>query len=302
MAISTIIEFEEATAFERLTLDRLIPLYLSNSFTNEIDLREAMAGTGSILVKAAAFVSTSDDAIKKLRLDLLPLLFGAAWKVLDFVVELSICIHDPSQSTKEIRIQDKAKYASSGMLSPLAMNGDPTIWRALGKLYAATKEHRHCLVHRTLSFSETDLSLRGQDKLNHPLTPLSQAEIQAVIASAQIIANAIIHNELDGRSADYLRYELDCLQTHTQLPPLGGKRASVPETFIMKLSLRDDGLYELDLTLARSRAGLNQDIHYDLLIDIPGDLGRKIYGTLESVPDTHIILDLDNLPSYFSFR
>jgi hypothetical protein len=91
----TELEFDAATAFERFILDRATPLLRPSGTRSEITLAQdgtpglrAAAGTA---VARASVDSSSGPASGTLAVgDVYPLLFGAAWKVLDQLVELRL--------------------------------------------------------------------------------------------------------------------------------------------------------------------------------------------------------------------
>ncbi|WP_417787149.1 hypothetical protein [Stutzerimonas xanthomarina] len=224
MSISTTAVFAESTAFERLVLDRLMPRYGSDS-ADEIDLREAMVGTGPVQVKISAFVSLFAHAVAEATASMLPLLFGAAWKLLDLIVELALQQGSAPSRDGNWAIKAKARALTRGDANAAVLGGDPAVWAALGALYVATTEHRHCLVHRLARFCQQSLTLSGVDAQGQPLRALCGEELQAFVRAAQIAADAVIAGGLQAREADHLRYELDRLRAHTGQPLLGGTKA-----------------------------------------------------------------------------
>ena len=79
--IQTVEDFDEATLFERLALDRVHPVPGDES-TDEIDLRSPDQH-GGVVMHVRLHCSVSADAVNSLATALTPLLFGAAWKTLD---------------------------------------------------------------------------------------------------------------------------------------------------------------------------------------------------------------------------
>ena len=86
--IQTVEDFEEATFFERLALDRARPV-LGDESTDEIDLRSPDQN-GGIVMHVRLHCSVSGDAVNSMAVALTPLLFGAARKILDLFVELAL--------------------------------------------------------------------------------------------------------------------------------------------------------------------------------------------------------------------
>lgn len=172
MTISSITEFAESTAFERLVLDRLCPVF-SNDESEVLDLREAMAGTGPTVIGLSFTDSLSFQAVENTKLNVMPPLFGAAWKILDLLLELALhqAGNKPDQKTN-YSIAAKVKAAKNGGGTCALSSADQPLWAAVCAAYAATFEHRHCLVHRLAAFSEHPLRLTGQTASGASLKPL----------------------------------------------------------------------------------------------------------------------------------
>ncbi|GEM_PF-951865 len=303
MPVSTTADFAESTEFERLVLDRLMPCYESGS-SDELDLREAMAGSGPVRVKITAFASLSAHAVAEATASMLPLLFGAAWKLLDLIVELALQQGLAPSSDGKWPIKAKARALARGDANAAVLGGAPALWAALGALYVTTTEHRHCLVHRLARFCQQSLTLSGVDAQGQPLRALGREELQAFVRAAQIAADAVIAGGLQTREADHLRYELDRLRAHTGQPPLGGTRASRPMIIRMSLLPSGDGGFEADFAYVclKARKTSPQGGHCDLWIDIPDDPSRMLFAKMEDVPEQKVRVDLTRLPAYLVWR
>ena len=295
-------DFAEETAFERLVLDRLVPIMSPHS-TEEIDLREAITSTGQINLRMSFSSSMSGQEVAKATLSVMPLLFGAAWKIFDLMLELALHLRREPSEKRHWTIQEKKKIALSGELRPLPLfSTEKNLWNALCKIYAVTVEHRHCLVHRTACFSETPLLLSGKDKSGEALRPLAASELEAFVRAAQLAASTIISGKLDSRNAKHLRYELDQLKTHTNIP-LNGSRACTPTLVRMCLTHAKNDKLQADFAyVCRKSKELNPHKNYDILIDIPDSSNRKLFARLEDLPESKVIIDLENLPPYLSLR
>lgn len=302
MPISNIDEFTDSTQFERLVLDRLIPIFPSHS-GDEIDLRRAMAGAGPVEIRTSASFSLSGQATSELIEGILPLLFGAAWKVLDLLVELLLQKGREPLPAGNWTIKAKLAALDKGDVDWLALGGDQAIWGALASLYAATTEHRHCLVHRLAHFAEGSLTLSGEDRQGNPLRDLRAEELQAFIRAVQVAARAITNGGLQSREADHLRYELDKLCSHTGRGSLGGAKAGCPEVVRMLL-LPKGSVHMADFAYVCSNARKRSPGggHFDLWIDIPDDPSRQLFARMEDVPPEKVIVSLANLPAYLSWR
>ena len=83
--ISSVTEFVEATAFERGALEGLVPLPTArpHSAIKDIQNNAVRVTMGTAVVRVYA------GGIKEVHVDLRPLAFGAAWKVIDLLIELA---------------------------------------------------------------------------------------------------------------------------------------------------------------------------------------------------------------------
>lgn len=299
--IASIHDFTEATLFERLALDRVHPV-VGDECTTEIDLR-APDQQGGVIVHARLHCSTSADAVSAVVLSLYPLLFGAAWKILDLFIELALNLSDEKPKRANWSIDEKVKAAQAGKGFNDILTDDAALWRAVLAAYAATDEHRHCLVHRTAMFSNLTVQLSGVDRHGAPIRPLSKPELDAFIAIAQAVALAVIAGGLEARSADFLRFELDQLQAHTDSHILGGVTRSKPVMVrLMPVQVGID-LFELDFKAAYLLALKRRpDSHYDAWIELPDDSGRTLFARMDEVPKETIRFSLSVLPSYLALR
>jgi len=299
--IATVEEFAESTEFERLVLDRLMPLYSSDS-SDEIDLRQAIAGTGPVKIRITGSTFVFGQAAGEQLEVILPLLFGAAWKVLDLLVEV-LLQRGCRPSRGNWTIKDKTVAVLEGLADWSLLGGDQPLCAALTDLYVATTEHRHCLVHRLTSFAQQSLTLTGVDSRGNPLRSLCREELQAFVRAAQVAARSVINGGLRTREADHLRYELDQLRLHTGHMPLGGAKAGRPEIVRMVL-VPEGGLHVADFAYvcpsARKRSPGGG--HFDLWIDIPEDPSRQLFARMEDVPEQKVRIDLSKLPPYLAWR
>ena len=293
-------DFDEATLFERLTLDRVRPV-VGDESTDEIDLRSP--DQRGVIVHMRLHCSISADAVNSLALALTPLLFGAAWKILDLFVELALNLSGAKPKRRNWAIDEKVTAAQGGLGLNSLLTDDVVLWRAVLSVYAATHQHRHCVVHRTAQFSSQAVQLAGVDKSGSALRPMTKNELDVFLVIAQAVADAVIAGGLKARNADYLRFELDQLREHTALSDLGGKRRSKPVKVRMVPTPVGGELYELDFEAAYSRAAKARPYsHYDVWIDFPDDSGRTLFARMEDVPMERVRFGLDSPPPFLQFR
>lgn len=154
--IGSVAEYDDATAFERWALEGLVPLPAARPHSAVKDIENnairVIAGTAVVRVYAGG--------VKEVHVDLRPLAFGAAWKVLDLLIELALSQAGIAVGT--VTIAEKVEHArnAAGQCPPLT--GDTVLWRALRATYAGTEEVRHSLVHRTAEVDRASGELTGR--------------------------------------------------------------------------------------------------------------------------------------------
>jgi hypothetical protein len=143
--ITTQSDFEDETAWERTVLILAVPLMPLTASGDVLDLR-----TGSIATTLSSLALSSmvgSAAVEELLNSLLPVLFGAAWKIMDLGLELAFALAGLApQHGRRWKINEKSQHAvaHSGNLPDLT--NTTNIWQALGLLYSKTVEVRHALV------------------------------------------------------------------------------------------------------------------------------------------------------------
>ena len=292
-----------ATEFERLVLDRLKTV-IAESGSDAIDLRQAMAGCGPVTINLSLYCSLSEQTRQAFITETLPLLFGAAWKILDLTIELALSVSGEKPSKQNNwRISEKTSKATAGIIPLSLLTNALLLWRALCAIYQATAEHRHCMVQRQASFSGTPLALHGHAKDGHALKPLTATEIAAFIKAAQLLGRGVTHGGIDNRSADYLRYEFDQLRSHTNLQNLSGVKANKP-VLVKALAIDlDGGKLQIDIPYILENAHKRSPgCHFDLQVELPVKIGATLVGRLEDFPTELTCVDLLALPDYLKHQ
>ncbi|KXS54490.1 MAG: Uncharacterized protein AWU57_1114 [Marinobacter sp. T13-3] len=291
--------FIEATGFELLAIDRYLPL-MGDDPGDTWDFREAMMGRGPIRLGvelASEFVGTD----RGLREAMLPLVFGAAWKVLDLLIELTLEQdgYEPDQP-RGWSIKRKRRLVTSGCGDLGLLQLDPQTWQAIGHIYDATAEHRHCLIHRTASFSLSPIQLTGT-ALGAPLTPINEQELHAFIHLAQIVAYGVRNSGLGRRSVDYVHWCLKELERHLAISVPEGSRLEPPRKAWIVLQKTGEGRWIADFAYLyeqmEKRAPKN---HVDVWIEIPGESGYSLFGHLEDIPKQTVVVDPERPPVYLA--
>jgi hypothetical protein len=291
---TTAAEFEEDTAYERYVLSRATPLVPMLESPVRIEVGEGGSfSTATSPQTAQGVVTVGARALQEPTLDpndLRPLLFGAAWKVLDLLVELTLETGQVGYDNVKrgtYKIETKAEHAaqvSDPPVQPFADHLD--LWRRILKTYAATKELRHALVHRRLMVDHTSGSIQATNPATGETDVLTADEQSAFCRLADGVGAAIIDGALSGRQVGQLNWLVNDLAAHHgQLKlsegPVFGRQATV----VCRPLLGSADVLELDGTQlkAAARTAVSNVSHYDL--EVRFEDGRMLAGPLEDAPD-----------------
>ena len=304
-------DFDDDSAYERYVLARLTPLVKKPPGGIEVGLGD----DGSISANVQAVAATTatpagapGDQLK--RSDIAPLVFGAAWKVLDLLVELRLEQLGVARNRQGgYTIEKKVGEVNNGTVSAPAPLNNPqgtlsTLWEQVLKCYAVTKELRHSLVHRQLTVDQSTGAISGTPGPTgvspRPLTP---AELDAFCRVSEGVAEAVISGALSRRRADQLKWLLDQLGSHHQQPPFGipSTDGLIPVFVVERTPVVK---YELTLDFAairqRARTLYPSASYYDLQIRIPD--GRILVAGLEETADDEVTFSLDPLPDWLTWK
>lgn len=289
--ITTQNEFEAETAWERTVLSLAVPVMPLTASGADLDRR-----TNTITMVVSD--SLSAQAVDELRNSLLPLLFGAAWKILDLALELALAIaRIAPQNGRRWLINEKSKHAVShnGRLPGFASS--PDIWQALGSLYDGTREARHALVHRRVHVDSSTRTLIGLDDNGARLLPLNYDEQMAFCRFAQRIAQAIIEGVLQPRVEADLRGQLARLQGHHGVTILPTASTGPPVRVI------DDLPANRQIDVPRLLAAAQTTFPGAQYIDVELHLedGRVLAGELECAPKGVVAVDPAAPPAWLRF-
>ncbi|WP_152551438.1 hypothetical protein [Polycyclovorans algicola] len=294
-------DFEDATVFELYVLEKLHPAIEKHQGAS-LDLRggSTIAGTR---ISISATASMSGAAESRLKDQVAPLLFGSAWKLLDLLLEFALNKAGLTPNRRDWTIAEKQQHALNGAGDCTLLGCVPAVWDAMCRVYGATVEHRHCLIHRTAAVDDVTGSLQGVDRNGQQLRALSRDEQVAFAKVASLAARGVIVGGIDQRSEDHLKYQLDQLVNHSGCATFGVGGSSAPVEIELEL-LEEDGSHYLDLTdvMTKARRTFPTVAHFDLVIDVPGESGRKLVANAENCPAGKTKIDLSSLPAWLEYR
>lgn len=286
--------FEEATEYERYILDSLATALPEPSGGHVLDLR-----TGKLRQDAHVMLKTVEVKAyvggKPAPVDLTPLVFGAAWKVIDVVIDLQLLRYEGKSLNN---ISKKVKVAKTGNGVRLEPPFPEDIWRRLLGTYANTYDLRHSLTHRGV-ISHKNGSLEATPEPGQTTTTImTRDELLYFFRAVQAMHTGLITQTLSWRDADNLRFILNQLQAHHRLGPVSGREIKGHVVIQVQGEEGSDGRVTFDLarvvsetTIRHPQAGRDLEIH---LAD-----GRVISGRFEDWPDGQDFVNPDKPPAGF---
>ena len=291
--------FEEGTAFELYVLETVRPA-IEQHHSAYIDLRD---GKTIVAVGITINDSSSAGAVDQLKDKLTPLLFGAAWKVLDLMLEFALNRASLFPKCRDWAIAEKQRHALNASGDSSVLGCSNGVWAAILRVYAGTVEHRHCLVHRTAKVDATSGALEGVDRNKQPLKPLVREEQVALAKASGLVARGVVTGAIDRRSEEHLKYYLDVLRVHSGLSAFGVGGVSAPVEIKLALA-QEKGHFVLDMNgvIEQARKTFQTVAHFDLLIDVPDGSSRHLFAQAEACPLGKATIDLNALPPWLEYR
>jgi hypothetical protein len=290
--ISTLLEFDESTAFERWALEGLVPLPSARPHTAAKDI-----GDNAVRVMpGTAVVRVYVGGVKEVHVDLRPLAFGTAWKVLDLLIELALWQAGLGPGGS-MTITNKVKHArsSAGTCPPLSNDGG--LWTALTSTYASTEEIRHSLVHRRAEVDQATGQLTGRDRNGQPLVSISAERQEAFCRAVQRAAQATLSGAISPRERADLAWNLDQLVILHRQQQLGGQEMAPAPLGVAPTRMSGSNvLVDAPALLAELRKNFPDRVAYDASFALPD--GRHLLVELEQAPTTEVAVTLGDLPKW----
>ena len=291
-------DFDLDSALERDVLRRALPLVPTVSDGSRRVTVDRATGRASVNVELTDTLGPTPEGCVDL-LAIRPLLLGAAWKVIDLLLEAALdeAGQRPSGNRGRWSIDEKIKKAKKRSAQPAPV--DAQTWDALMGTYVATKDLRHSLVHRRV-YTNASNELVGRDDNGLPLRPLSPVEQEALARAALRAAELVTAATPDPRvRADLVRQLVDLRGLNGVALPAVPRSEVLPEiTVIIDSDPDAPGKHVLDVpALAPHRPAHG---YADLVITARDRSGQQLLGQLENAPDQRVSIDFDNPPRWLS--
>jgi hypothetical protein len=290
--IATRSEFESETAWESTVLAIAVPAISLNVSEGDLDLR-----TRKINLYASTIVCGSERA-EELRDALLPLIFGAGWKILDLGLELALAMANLSPiDGKRWRIDEKKRLALDGRRGLPEFSESELCWKAFAALYAGTVKIRHALVHRQVMVNNSTKELIEITPGNTRSVALSHEEQVAFCRFAQRLSQVIIDGKLRPRAELDLLGQLSILSRHHRViltsKPIVRGPAQIIDDF------PGNGILNVPYYVSEAQKTF-PDLSY-VNIRLHLEDGTVLDGELDEAPQDAVSIDLENLPAWLRF-
>jgi hypothetical protein len=294
LVISSLTEFEESTAFERWTLEALVPLPARRPHQL---VKDVAANHVWITLGDAATVRVYAGGVQEVHVDLRPLAFGAAWKVLDLLLELAYANAGTPAGGGWLTIAKKENLARQGHGALVPLTADRALWRTLTSTYAATTQARHSLVHRLAEVDQATGTLIGRDDSGLPLVPITADQQEAFCRAVQRAAMAALAGQISRRERSDLAGQLDQLQAHHQQPALGGIQFQPPALLLAPASLSSSQLViDIPALIQAAQSSWPDRKQIDATFSLPD--GRNFLAEADTAPASVVTVDPDNPPDW----
>jgi hypothetical protein len=295
-------DFADDTAYERLVLVTVVdpnkPPPGVVFATNDI------RGNGPPSLGRGIYDSSSAGTVESFAARFRPLAFGAAYKIVDFVVEMTMRLNGEPCPRGRWMFAAKRAFTGRGVPARLPAPLDAAAtshWLRITQLYATFNEYRHAVVHRRTHL-EPNGELTGVDQTGAALPPITVTEQDAFSRYATALSEALIEATVNQRRLNAMAWYLDARDSHHGCGVLG---ATEPGTVIVKVidDLQPSSSDHWNLDGARLHAHLRgQGLHptdADAELHAADEGHDVIYGAhVEEVPDATVDVDPAALPSW----
>ncbi|MCW2501397.1 MAG: hypothetical protein JWN87_3073 [Frankiales bacterium] len=291
-------DFDVASTLERDLLSRALPLVDlvagPSASTATID---TATNTAQVSVTISETLGpTPSGCIDLLRIR--PLLVGAAWKVLDLLLEeaLELAGEQPDQKKGgRWSIAEKCRHA--GMLTGRPAQVSEQAWTAMMALYVSTEQLRHSLVHRTVH-NDSAGGLVGYDDKGNALPTMAVPE-QEAFGRAVLRAAELVLTDLDtSRAAGDLNAQLVALAGVHGSSAVTGLDVGRVALVRVILDPTATGRYKLDITALRLRQPFRSTRYIDLVLLMRDRPGAELRGRLEEAPEGEFEIDPHTPPAW----
>jgi hypothetical protein len=291
--------YAEDTDFERFVLDRLGTHRTRFAEPTAIhDVRGRVDGVGGNITVMVGAATTGLAARDELARSLRPLGFGAAYKVLDLLVEHVLEANRRGSGRFPFSVKSAALSAGSLTL-PVPLDARSDVWDRLAGTYVALQNARHAVTHRRAQATASG-DLEIHDDQGQMTDTVSDGEIAAFAAAVLATAELVIEGSSDERRLRLVAWHLNRLDGRHGLPSLA---ETDPDAYrrllVMDLIEVDGGQLRFDAAQAKESVQGQQPSLWDLRLHA----GHRVFvGHWEDVghSDAPIYFDPGSPPAWLS--
>ena len=276
-------DYANEIEFERFAISAATPLAAESNSSISADIY-LDGRPGQVRLAASVTVGRSNsDVISELKIR--PLLFGAAWKILDILIDYVLQKASP---TRRFTIKEKVECAAEGRISFSPLNEHPEIMERVLAVYVNDVQYRHALIHRRASASENG-DFTGHNDCGKPLPRLTILEQEAFCRAALCVASAVADGVLPTRNLHRLASEIDALQHLTLKPKLNFPPLNKQTPVV---TVHVSSAHPVDFSAIKSKvySTFPTASHVDLILAVEDLPGVRYSSELERTPDLRLTL------------
>jgi len=238
-------QFEQDIAFERHVLDEIAPAIMPSYGVQVIDYVDGELQMDANAVVPAVRAGVSFGG-KPVNVDISPMIFGIAWKVIDVLLD-SILGKHANGDPLSIKAKRNAAKNGKGPKAPEPFAKDPDIWMRFMRLYANTMDLRHSIMHRGFGVLRNgNLEATPDRGQVTPPTVMTPEELKYFFRAVQGFYEALIKEELSARKRSNLCALLDGVESHHKLGLLGGGEVTRDVLVLARAQELPSGKFEFD--------------------------------------------------------
>jgi len=215
-------QFDDDTAYEMLVLETITTAGQAPPGTQHA--RDDLRGD-HVHFARGVFDTVGAGSVAQVIDRFRPLAFGAAYKIIDILVELVMRLnHEPCPRGRWTFVE-KQHYVRTAhpVRLPIPLQVPHSQWPRLGALYDRFLEPRHALAHRR-STVQPDGTLVATSRSGSVLLEVSSDEQDAFVHLARELGVAVAAGHADRRQRNRIAWQLDVLGRHHGLRKLGARK------------------------------------------------------------------------------